>query len=91
MTAGDYHEALILSARAIVAINQRIHLLDVVALAEDLPERKLYRGQAGTAVEELAPGVFEVDFSDDARETFALCALREEQLLVLHYELLNAA
>lgn len=72
-------------------MNQRIHLLDVVALTEDLPEHKLYRGQVGTVVEELAPGVFEVEFSDDTGKTYALCALRTEQLLVLHYERLKAA
>lgn len=35
-----------------------IQLLDIVALAEDLPEHELNRGQAGTVVEELAPGTF---------------------------------
>jgi hypothetical protein len=38
-----------------------IKLLDVVALTEDLPERKLQRGQVGTVVEPLAPDVFEVE------------------------------
>ncbi|MGB9754981.1 MAG: hypothetical protein C0183_22410 [Roseiflexus castenholzii] len=32
------------------------HVLDVVALLEDLPDRRLRRGQVGTIVEELAPG-----------------------------------
>ena len=39
--------------------------LDVVALTEDLPQYKVYRGQVGTVVEPLAPGVFEIEFSDD--------------------------
>ena len=39
--------------------------LDVVAPTEDLPQYKVYRGQVGTVVEPLAPGVFEIDFSDD--------------------------
>ena len=62
-----------------------IRLLDVVALIEDLPERALRRGQVGTVVEELAPGVFEVEFSDDTGRTYAQLAVRAEQLLVLHY------
>ncbi len=39
-------------------------MLDVVALVEDLPERHLVRGQVGTVVEALGPGVFEVEFSE---------------------------
>jgi hypothetical protein len=59
--------------------------LDVVALTVDLPERRLKRGQVGTVVELLAPGVFEVEFSDDEGRTYAQAALREDQLLALHY------
>jgi hypothetical protein len=47
-------------------------LLDVVALLEDLPERGLRRGQVGTVVVQLAPGVFEVEFSDDSGRAYAL-------------------
>jgi hypothetical protein len=36
----------------------------------------LLRGQVGTVVESLAPGVYEVDFSDDAGQTYASLALR---------------
>ena len=61
-------------------------LLDVVALLEDLPERGLRRGQVGTVVEALAPGVFEVEFSDDSGHAYALLALRAEQVILLHYE-----
>lgn len=39
--------------------------LDVVALLEDKPVKGLLRGQVGTIVETLAPGVFEVEFSDN--------------------------
>lgn len=60
-------------------------LLDVVALTEDVPERNLRRGQVGTVVEELAPGVFEVEFADNDGRTHAMAALREEQLLTLNY------
>jgi hypothetical protein len=64
----------------------KLRLLDVVALVEDLPQQQLQRGQVGTIVEILAPGVYEVEFSDDAGKTYALAALRAEQLLALHYE-----
>lgn len=63
-----------------------IHLLDVVALTEDLPEQGLRRGQVGTVVEELAADVFEVEFSDNEGRTYALLPLRAGQLIVLHYE-----
>ena len=63
----------------------KLHLLDVVALTADLPHRGLVCGQVGTVVETLAPGVFEVEFSDDAGKTYATAALRAEQLIVLHY------
>jgi hypothetical protein len=65
--------------------------LDVVALIEDLPERGLSRGQIGTVVEELAPDVFEVEFSDNEGRTYATLALRADQLMVLRYEPMLAA
>jgi hypothetical protein len=39
----------------------------------------------------LAPGVFEVEFSDDEGRTYASLALREDQLMVLHYSPVQAA
>jgi hypothetical protein len=66
-------------------------LLDVVALTADLPERGLLRGQVGTVVEVLAPGVFEVEFSDEQGRTYAQLALRGSQLMVLHYRPQQAA
>ncbi|HEY8665480.1 MAG TPA: DUF4926 domain-containing protein [Tepidisphaeraceae bacterium] len=68
-----------------------VQLLDVVALTVDLPEKRLLRGQVGTVVEELLPGVFEVEFSDEEGRTYAQLALRENQLLVLHYRPQEAA
>ena len=65
-------------------------LLDVVALLEDLPGRGLVRGQVGTIVETLGPGVYEVEFSDDNGRTFATAALQEKQLLLLHNEVVAA-
>lgn len=66
--------------------DNQIKFLDVVALTEDIPERDLWRGQVGTVVENLAPGVYEVEFSDNEGRTFASLALKAVQLLVLHYE-----
>lgn len=72
-------------------MNNSIRLLDVVALTEDLPQQKSYRGQVGTVVEILAPNVFEVEFSDDEGQTYAILALRTDQLMVLHYQLFESA
>jgi hypothetical protein len=66
--------------------NAAIRLLDVVALTADLPDNGLLRGQVGTVVEFLSPGVYEVEFADDQGRTYAQLALKENQLLVLHYE-----
>lgn len=63
-----------------------IALLSVVALLEDLPDKSLQRGQVGTVVENLAPGVYEVEFSDDSGRTYASLALRDGQLIRLHHE-----
>jgi hypothetical protein len=61
-----------------------LQLLDTVALLDDLPGRKLKRGEVGTIVEILAPNVYEVEFSDDEGQTYAELALRGDQLVVLH-------
>jgi len=42
-----------------------IHLLDVVALPQDLPKHGLQKGQVETVVEKPDSGAFEVEFSDD--------------------------
>jgi hypothetical protein len=60
-------------------------MLDVVALTVDLPDNGLRRGQVGTVVESLGPGVFEVEFSDAAGRTYAQVALTDDQLMVLRY------
>lgn len=69
----------------------RIELLDVVALMLDLPTQGLRRGQVGTVVDILSPGVFEVEFSDDRGQTYAMLPLGGEQLLVLHHAPLRAS
>jgi hypothetical protein len=67
-------------------MKNKVKLLDVVALTDDLPERELQRGQVGTVVEVLAPAVYEVEFTDNDGRTYAELAVKEEKLLVLHYE-----
>jgi hypothetical protein len=66
-------------------VNPEIESLDVVALLEDLPAHGLVRGQVGTVVELLAPGVFEVEFNDDEGRSYAMVALKVDQLMVLHH------
>jgi len=63
-----------------------IEMHSVVALLEDLPEEGLVRGQVGTVVESWAPGVYEVEFSDDNGRAYAMVAVRAEQLMRLHHE-----
>jgi hypothetical protein len=67
-------------------MNREIHVLDVVALTEDIPDRRLLRGQVGTVVESLGPGVFEVEFVDNDGRIYAAVPLDARQLLVLHYQ-----
>ena len=65
---------------------RELELLSVVALLEDSKDHKLLRGQVGTIVERLAPGVYEVEFSDDEGRTYGSLSLRGDQLLQLHHE-----
>lgn len=59
--------------------------LEVVALIDDIPENHLRRGQVGTVVELLAPGVVEVEFADLEGNPYAMCAVPEARLMVLHH------
>ncbi len=68
-----------------------LKLLDVVALTEELLEYGLYRGQVGTVVEILDTNVYEVEFSDDEGQTYAMQALDADQLMILHYHFPKAA
>jgi hypothetical protein len=68
-----------------------IEMHSVVALLEDVPEHRLVRGQVGTVVESWAPGVYEVEFSDDEGRAYAMAALRSEQLIRLHHEPVDRA
>jgi len=64
----------------------KLNLFDIVALKNDLPQHHLLAGQVGTIVEILAPEVYEVEFSDDDGQTYAMQALTAHQLLKLHYK-----
>jgi hypothetical protein len=67
-------------------VSELIKLLDVVALMEDLPEQHLVRGQVGTVVEELAPGVYEVEFTDTTTgQPYAMLPLKATQVMPLRY------
>lgn len=68
-----------------------IEMHSVVALLEDLPEQGLVRGQVGTVVETWAPGVYEVEFCDDNGKTYAMVALKTEQLMRLYHEPVHQA
>ena len=70
----------------------QLEMFSVVALLEDRPEKGLARGQVGTIVEALAPGVYEVEFSDDNGETYASLAVSSSSLLpLLHKPTYQAA
>ncbi len=68
-----------------------IEMLSVVALLQDLPEEGLVRGQVGAVVESWAPGVYEVEFGDDSGRTYAMVALKAEQLMRLHHQPVHRA
>lgn len=62
-----------------------MELFSEVAVLKDMPEKGLVRGQVGTIVELLAPSVAEVEFSDNEGRTYAMAALRAEELIRLHH------
>lgn len=67
-------------------MSTEMHLLDVVALTDDMPDRGLRRGQVGTIVEILGPDMFEVEFADNDGRAYATLSLNAKKLLVLHYQ-----
>ncbi|CAN5447346.1 hypothetical protein BH09SUM1_BH09SUM1_05940 [soil metagenome] len=68
-----------------------IRLLQSVAITVDKPAHGLVRGQVGTVVEELAPGVFEVEFSDQSGKAYAFAPVRQAEMIVLHHDPVRAA
>lgn len=63
----------------------KIEILDVVALTENVDSEGLRRGEVGTVVEQWKDGVFEVEFSDNSGKPYAFAALRPEQMMKLHF------
>ena len=59
---------------------------DMVALVDDLPEHNLRRGQVGTIVEQWAENVYEVEFAGTDGIPYAMVAVPEEKLMVLHWQ-----
>ena len=72
--------------------------LDIVALTEDRQTTHfetgepitLYKGQVGTIVMEYDGQVFEVEFSNNDGTTYAMETIPIHQLMLLHYELIEA-
>lgn len=73
----------------------QIKLHDNVALTEDIETQEfmtdkkilLRRGQVGTVVEEYKNGeAFEVEFSDNNGQTYALLTVTADKLILLHYD-----
>ena len=62
-----------------------IPLFAEVALTEDVPDTGLVRGQVGAVVERLAQNAYEVEFSDDDGQTYAIVTLKATKLMRLHH------
>jgi Domain of unknown function (DUF4926) len=70
---------------------EHLPLLSLVALLEALPKHNLVRGQVGTSVEQLAPEIYEVEFSDNNGSLYASTGVPAAQLLVLHYDIVKTS
>ncbi|HEY4773356.1 MAG TPA: DUF4926 domain-containing protein [Xanthobacteraceae bacterium] len=67
------------------AREQKLAVLDVVALLADRPAEGLARGQVGTVVEALDDTAVLVEFSDDEGKAYAVVPCARSELLILHY------
>lgn len=65
-------------------MHHTIELLDTVAVREDLPDLGLSAGEVGAVVEVLSADAFEVEFVDQAGQTYGLHTLRRAQVMPLH-------
>ena len=68
----------------------KYEILDVVALLKDIPEKNLKKGQVGTIVEILDKNVYEIEFCNKNGETIASISIKEENILLLRYDLVAA-
>lgn len=64
-------------------MKNEIQLLDVVALTMDVPKYNLFRGEIGAVVECYPNDGYEVEFISLDGYTYALVALRGNQLISL--------
>ena len=64
-------------------MKDEIQLLDVVALTMDIPKYNLFRGEIGAVVECYPNDGYEVEFVALDGYTYALVALRGDQLIPL--------
>jgi hypothetical protein len=64
-------------------MNNEIQLLDVVALTMDMPKYNLFRGEIGAVVECYPNDGYEVEFVALDGYTYALVALRGNQIIPL--------
>ncbi len=66
-------------------MRDKIKILDVVAVVEEIPKHGLKRGEVGTVVDRWKDGTFEVEFSDDTGEAYVFVALHPKQIIPLYY------
>lgn len=64
-------------------MTDKIQLFDVVALTTDIPQYNLFRGEIGAIVERYPNDGYEVEFVSLDGYTYALVALRSNQLIPL--------
>ncbi|MBB1074175.1 DUF4926 domain-containing protein [Rhodoferax sp. 4810] len=72
-------------------MSNTIKTLDVVALLRAMPEAQLVQGQVGTVVEVLSESACEVEFCGDDGNVYATLAIKNQDLMVLHYSHIQAA
>jgi Domain of unknown function (DUF4926) len=65
---------------------EKLSLLDVVVLLENLPIPNLKRGALGAIVEDFENDTFLVEFADTKGVTYAMPLLKSNQLMKVHYE-----
>lgn len=65
-------------------MTRSVEALDTVAVREDLPDLGLSAGEVGAVVEVLSADAFEVEFVDQAGQTYAQHTLRRAQVIPLH-------
>ncbi len=63
---------------------QRLEMLSVVAILNDIPAQGLVRGQVGTVVEVLSPDTALIDFTDQEGRTYAIEPVSVDMLIRLH-------